>query len=43
MTIDAAVAADTLDKMHLSYLRMAEQMPPHAEFIARACAASTAG
>ncbi|HEY6048029.1 MAG TPA: tryptophan halogenase family protein, partial [Sphingomicrobium sp.] len=38
-TIDEAFAADTLSKMHLSYRRMAEQMPTHAEFIARACPA----
>ena len=38
--VDPAVAADTLDKMHLSYRRMAEQMPTHAEFIAQACSAT---
>jgi tryptophan halogenase len=38
-TIDLAVAADTLDKMHLSYRRMAEQMPLHEDFIAQACRA----
>ncbi|MBW0007327.1 MAG: tryptophan 7-halogenase [Sphingomonas sp.] len=38
MTIDPAVAADTLDKMHLSYRQMAEHMPLHAEYIRRACA-----
>jgi tryptophan halogenase len=37
--IDPATIADALDKMRLSYSRMAEEMPPHAEFIARACAA----
>jgi tryptophan halogenase len=42
MTIDPAMAADTLDKMHLSYRRLAEQMPTHAEFIARASAAASA-
>ena len=42
-TIDPAMAADTLDKMHMSYRRMAEQMPAHGEFIARACPAATAG
>jgi tryptophan halogenase len=42
-TIEPAMAADTLDKMHLSYRHMAEQMPSHAEFIARACAAASAG
>lgn len=36
--IDAAMASDALDKMELSYRRMAESMPPHAEFVARACA-----
>ena len=38
-TIDPAMTADMIDKMHLSYRRMAEQMPTHAEFIARACRA----
>jgi len=38
MTIDPAVAADTLDKMHLSYRQMAVHMPLHAEYIRRACA-----
>ena len=37
--IEPAMAADALDKMHLSYRRMAEQMPSHADFIARACPA----
>jgi tryptophan halogenase len=37
--IDAGIAADMLDKMHVSYRQMAEQMPTHAEFIAQACAA----
>jgi len=36
--IDPAVTADVIEKMHLSYRRMAEQMPAHAEFIAKACA-----
>ena len=40
MTIDQAMVADTIDKMHLSYRRMAEQMPIHADFIARACSAA---
>jgi tryptophan halogenase len=31
---------DALDKMHLSYRRMAEHMPTHGEFIARSCAPS---
>ena len=38
-TVDPAMAADIIDKMHLSYRGMAEQMPVHAEFIARACPA----
>jgi tryptophan halogenase len=37
--IDAGIAGDMLDKMHVSYRQMAEQMPTHAEFIAQACAA----
>jgi tryptophan halogenase len=40
MAIDAAVAADTLEKMRVSYRRMAEQMPAHADFIAQACKAA---
>jgi tryptophan halogenase len=32
---------DALDKMRLSYRRMAEHMPTHGEFIARSCAAGT--
>jgi tryptophan halogenase len=39
-TINPAVAAEALDKMRLSYRRMAEQMPTHAAFIAGACAAT---
>jgi tryptophan 7-halogenase len=35
MAIDPAVAAEALDKMHLSYRRMAEQMPSHSDFIAQ--------
>jgi tryptophan halogenase len=38
--IDPEVAADALEKMRLSYRRMAEHMPAHADFIARACPAS---
>ena len=38
--VDPRMAADALDKMRLSYRRMAENMPAHADFIARACAAS---
>jgi tryptophan halogenase len=37
--IDPEVAADALEKMRLSYRRMAEHMPAHADFIARACPA----
>ena len=37
--IDSATLTDALDKMHLSYRRMAEHMPPHAEFVAQACPA----
>jgi tryptophan halogenase len=40
MAIDAAMASDMLDKMHVSYRRMAEHMPTHAGFIAQACAAA---
>lgn len=40
MSVDPAMAAETLEKMHLSYRRMAEQMPIHAEFINKACAAA---
>ena len=32
--------ADALDKMRLSYRRMAEHMPAHADFIAQACPAA---
>lgn len=42
MTIDRARSAETLDKMHLSYRRMAEHMPSHADFVAQACAAAPA-
>jgi tryptophan halogenase len=37
--LEEAFIADRLDRMRVSYRRMAEQMPTHAEFIARACAA----
>ncbi len=40
MAIDAAMASDMLDKMHVSYRRMAEHMPTHAGFIADACPAA---
>jgi tryptophan 7-halogenase len=36
--IDPAMASDALGRMELSYRRMAESMPAHAEFVARACA-----
>lgn len=42
MTIDPAVAADAIEKMRISYRRMAEQMPAHADFIAQACPAERA-
>ena len=38
--LDEAMIADALDRMRLSYRSMAERLPPHAEFIARACPAS---
>ena len=38
--IDPEVAADALEKMRLSYRRMAEHMPTHADFVARACPAT---
>jgi tryptophan halogenase len=37
--LDRAMIADALDKMRMSYARMAEHMPEHGEFIARSCAA----
>ena len=37
---DEAMVADLLDRMRLSYRHTAEQMPTHAEFIARCCAAA---
>jgi tryptophan 7-halogenase len=37
--LDPAFVAEALDKMRLSYRAMAEQMPSHAEFIAKACPA----
>jgi tryptophan halogenase len=37
--IDQAMFADALDKMRESYQSMAEHMPSHAEFIAKACPA----
>ena len=38
--IDPALLTDALDKMRLSYRRMAEHMPAHADFIAQACPAA---
>jgi tryptophan halogenase len=38
--LDPAMIADALDKMHLSYRRMAEHMPAHGDFVAQACAAA---
>jgi len=40
--LDEDHIADALDKMRLSYRRMAESMPTHGEFIARSCAAGAA-
>ena len=40
--IDPAMASDALDKMQLSYRRMAENMPSHADFIAQVRAAASA-
>ncbi len=37
--LEEELVADALDKMRLSYRRMAEHMPTHGEFIARSCAA----
>jgi tryptophan 7-halogenase len=37
--IDPALTSDALDKMLLSYSRMAEHMPRHEDFIAQSCAA----
>jgi tryptophan halogenase len=37
--VDSALVSEALDKMRLSYRRMAEQMPSHGDFIARACPA----
>jgi tryptophan halogenase len=38
--MDPAFISNALDQMRLSYRRAAEQMPSHAEFIARACPAA---
>ena len=37
--LDTGFIEEALDKMRLSYRRVAEQMPTHAEFIEQACAA----
>jgi tryptophan halogenase len=37
--LDPAMIADALDKMRLSYSRMAEHMPSHGDFISKACPA----
>jgi tryptophan halogenase len=37
--MDGSQLSDVIDKMRLSYRQMAEHMPMHAEFIARACPA----
>ena len=42
LRIDPAMTADMIDKMHLSYRLVAEQMPVHAEFVAKACAGKAA-
>ena len=39
-SFEDAWVSDALDRMHESYRAMAEQMPPHEEFIARVCAAA---
>jgi tryptophan halogenase len=41
--LDPEMIADAMEKMRLSYARMAEHMPTHGDFIARSCAAATAG
>ena len=40
--LDQEMIADAMDKMRLSYARMAEHMPTHGEFIARCGAAAKA-
>jgi len=39
--VDPALVSDALEKMRLSYRQLAEHMPTHAEFIARACPAGS--
>ena len=38
--LDPAMISDALDKMKLSYRRMAEHMPMHGDFVAEACASA---
>jgi tryptophan halogenase len=38
--VDPALIKEALEKMRLSYRQMAQHMPTHAEFIARACPAA---
>ena len=38
--LDPAMIGDALDKMRLSYRRMAEHMPMHGDFVAEACASA---
>jgi tryptophan halogenase len=40
MAMDEAFIADAIDRMRLSYRKTAEQMPTHADFIARCCPAT---
>jgi len=42
LRIDADMTSEMIDKMHLSYRLVAEQMPAHAEFVAKACAGKAA-
>ncbi len=37
--IDPAMAAEVMEKMRVSYRHMAEHMPAHADFVAKACPA----
>lgn len=40
--LDPDMIADAMEKMRISYARMAEHMPLHGDFIARSCAAGKA-
>ena len=40
--LDEAMTAEAIDKMRLSYRHMAEHMPMHGEFVAKACANAAA-